>query len=81
MPATKTDTDKPDAAKAADKPETKELPDVQKGLALLEHDDPNATATHEGVEIVRGKDGFYLAPLAFAEHLEPHGFRVVKEGK
>jgi hypothetical protein len=77
------DADKPEApakvSKAKPKPEAE--PEAPKGTALLDHDDPNAAASHEGVEIVRGKNGLYLAPLAFVDALVPHGFRVVGAGK
>jgi hypothetical protein len=59
------------AAKAA------EAPEAPKGTALLDHDDPDASANHAGIEIVRGANGLYLVPLGFVEHLVAHGFRVV----
>lgn len=57
-----------------------EAEEAPKGTALLDHPDPGCSASHQGVEIVRGKNGLYLVPLSFVPELLPHGFSLVRSG-
>lgn len=61
--------------------EPKEAPKPPHNTAYLDHDDPNAAATHGGVDIVRGDNGLFLVPLAFVKELASHGFTTVSEGE
>lgn len=70
-----------EARSRGDQGEPEEAPEAPKGTALLDHDDQDASANVQGVEIVRGKNNLFLVPRTFVDHLTAHGFRVVSEAE
>lgn len=78
-PAAATEAPAAPATEAAPAPAP--APQAPPLTAYLDHDDKEASANVAGVPIVRGDNGLFLAPLSVVEHLLPHGFRVVSEGK
>lgn len=69
-----------EAAPAAAEAAAPAPPEAPRGTALLDHDDADASASYNGVEIVRGKNKLFLAPLGAVEDLQSHGFRLVGSG-
>jgi hypothetical protein len=63
---------------ATPEPPVTPAPDVPSGTAYLDHDDPNASASYFGADIVRDAEGLFLVPLHAVEHLLSHGFRLIR---
>lgn len=51
------------------------------GTAYLDHDDPAASASYLGAEIVRGAEGLFLVPIHAVEQLIAHGFRLIRSAE
>ncbi|GEP00653.1 hypothetical protein [Methylobacterium haplocladii] len=54
---------------------------VPEGFAAVEHDDPNASVTVDGVTYAANDEGWTFAPIGVLVAIAPHGFRLVDLGE